>query len=343
LHDIGSVHAAMKSLRNVARRSTNGNEREAAGIALDQLRDFLSDLPKNPRNIAFGAPNVGQAVGDLQEATRLWAIAKRADTIEEAIRNAYTGAGTTGSGANVENKLRQSVAAILKSKSKRRGFTGDEIEKMQLIARGDYKGNVLRLLGKMAPTGIISGVGGLELARLLGAHGLKQFVPAVAGHLARKAAEGRVAGQLENLIGSIQAKATPDVTVTVPPEAPRFFSRGYLGPRARFMGAPMLLDQQSPPQYASGGSVGSPIPPTPNLIKGGLLHSDVPGRTDDLSISVPSGAYVIPADIVAGEGQGNNIAGSKKDTQLLHWTDGIADAEDEGRYGKKSVPVIKRG
>ena len=313
MHDIGSIHAAMKSLRNVARRSQNGNEREAAGIALDHLRDFLGDLPKNPGDIAYGAPNAGQAVGDLQEATRLWAIAKRADTIEEAVRNAYTGAGTTGSGANVENKLRQAVAAILKSKTKRRGFTEEEIGKMELIARGDYKGNVLRLLGKMAPSGIISGVGGLELARLLGARGLKQFAPAVAGHFARKAAEGRVAGQLENLVESIQGRATPGVTVNAPPEAPRFFNRGYLGPRARFMGAPLLLDQrQQQPQYASGGGVASPIPATPNIVSGGLLHSDVPGRTDDLSISVPSGAYVIPADIVAGEGQGNTIAGSKK-------------------------------
>jgi hypothetical protein len=75
-----------------------------------------------------------------------------ADTIEEAIRNAYTGAGTIGSGANIENKLRQAIAAVLKSKTKRRDFTDDEITKMEAIAQGDYKGNVLRLLGKMVPT-----------------------------------------------------------------------------------------------------------------------------------------------------------------------------------------------
>src|SRR5262249_35051062 len=59
-------------------------------------------------------------------------------------------------------------------------------------------------------------------------------------------------------------------------------------------------------------SVNNAIPQTPNIIKGGMLRSDVPGRTDHLNINVPSGAYVIPADIVAGEGQGNSEAGAKK-------------------------------
>jgi hypothetical protein len=41
----------------------------------------------------------------------------------------------------------------------------------------------------------------------------------------------------------------------------------------------------------------------------GPIHSDVAGRTDHLPISVPSGAYVIPADIVSALGEGNTMAG----------------------------------
>lgn len=44
---------------------------------------------------------------------------------------------------------------------------------------------------------------------------------------------------------------------------------------------------------------------------GGLFHSDVPGRTDKHHISVPSGNYIIPADVVSGLGQGNTMAGGK--------------------------------
>lgn len=42
----------------------------------------------------------------------------------------------------------------------------------------------------------------------------------------------------------------------------------------------------------------------------GMLKSSVPGRTDKLPISVKSGSYVIPADIVSGIGQGNSDAGN---------------------------------
>lgn len=46
---------------------------------------------------------------------------------------------------------------------------------------------------------------------------------------------------------------------------------------------------------------------------GGLFHSDVPGRTDKLNVSVPNSSYVIPADVVSSAhlGQGNTLAGSK--------------------------------
>lgn len=41
----------------------------------------------------------------------------------------------------------------------------------------------------------------------------------------------------------------------------------------------------------------------------GPIHSVVAGRTDHLPIHVPSGAYVIPADIVSALGEGNTMAG----------------------------------
>lgn len=43
----------------------------------------------------------------------------------------------------------------------------------------------------------------------------------------------------------------------------------------------------------------------------GPIHSSVAGRTDHLPINVPSGAYVIPADIVSAMGEGNTMAGFK--------------------------------
>ena len=46
-----------------------------------------------------------------------------------------------------------------------------------------------------------------------------------------------------------------------------------------------------------------------NKIHVGPIHSPVAGRTDHLPINVPSGAYVIPADIISAMGEGNTMAG----------------------------------
>lgn len=43
----------------------------------------------------------------------------------------------------------------------------------------------------------------------------------------------------------------------------------------------------------------------------GPIHSSVAGRTDHLPLTVRSGSYVVPADVVGGMGEGNTVAGFK--------------------------------
>jgi len=56
----------------------------------------------------------------------------------------------------------------------------------------------------------------------------------------------------------------------------------------------------APDQMARGGSIKTHVGP---------IHSMVAGRTDHLPMHVPSGAYVIPADIISAMGEGNTMAG----------------------------------
>jgi hypothetical protein len=42
----------------------------------------------------------------------------------------------------------------------------------------------------------------------------------------------------------------------------------------------------------------------------GLVHTAGPGRTDNVPLSVAAGSHVIPADVVAGLGHGNTLAGA---------------------------------
>jgi len=69
---------------------------------------------------------------------------------------------------------------------------------------------------------------------------------------------------------------------------------------------------------ATGGSaytehMDRPHPIKPHGIKlhSGPIHSVVAGRTDHLPMHVPTGAYVLPADIVSSHGEGNTINGFK--------------------------------
>jgi hypothetical protein len=81
-------------------------------------------------------------------------------------------------------------------------------------------------------------------------------------------------------------------------------------------------DQPYAVKMAGGGNPYAPQPKGSDIagymsrkmihksVNPGMLKSPVPGRTDKLPISVPSGSYVVPADTVSALGQGNSDAGS---------------------------------
>ena len=64
---------------------------------------------------------------------------------------------------------------------------------------------------------------------------------------------------------------------------------------------------------AEGGSLKVHTPKPPTKLHSGPIHSSVAGRTDHLPMSVHSGSYVLPADVVSGApgAEGNTIAGFK--------------------------------
>lgn len=108
-----------------------------------------------------------------------------------------------------------------------------------------------------------------------------------------------------------------------------------------------------PDVYARGGRVGmanggdpsveaalriaQSAPPGANLAHNvtGPLDAPTPGRTDTLPISVPHGAYVLPADVVSAIGQGNSQAGA-------HALNRLFGAPPPGAIGKP-VDIVGAG
>lgn len=74
----------------------------------------------------------------------------------------------------------------------------------------------------------------------------------------------------------------------------------------------------------------------------GPIHSAVAGRTDHLPMHVPSGSYVIPADIISAMGEGNTIAGFKHMRRMFGGQPYGQGAQpyghEGGPYGKASAP-----
>jgi hypothetical protein len=90
---------------------------------------------------------------------------------------------------------------------------------------------------------------------------------------------------------------------------------------------------------ADGGAFRFPRAPKPPMkVHTGPIHSAVAGRTDHLPTHVPSGSYVLPADIVSAHGEGNTMAGFKNIRRMFSgapYGGGAAPyGQSEGVYGQ---------
>lgn len=77
-------------------------------------------------------------------------------------------------------------------------------------------------------------------------------------------------------------------------------------------------------------------PPRSPKMHVGPIHSPVAGRTDHLPMTVPSGSYVIPADIVSALGEGNTMAGFKIIRQMFK---GLPGEQAFASGGATAAPV----
>jgi hypothetical protein len=93
-----------------------------------------------------------------------------------------------------------------------------------------------------------------------------------------------------------------------------------------------------------GGSTTTTTAPVAGKVKPhvGPIHSPVAGRTDHLPMHVPSGSYVIPADIVSAMGEGNTMAGFKYLDRMFNGSPGVR-AFASGGYTGELVPIVAAG
>lgn len=96
----------------------------------------------------------------------------------------------------------------------------------------------------------------------------------------------------------------------------------------------------APPKAAMTPAVPKPGVPKPHV---GPIHSPVAGRTDHLPMHVPSGSYVIPADIISAMGEGNTMAGFKIMNSIVEEYGELPKAYAEGGFTGDLVPIVAAG
>lgn len=170
-------------------------EKDAARRATEGLDQFAHNL--TPADVVAG--DAGQATSLLGEARGNYAAAMRLGRLDTAAGKAELQAGAAGSGANIDNATRQQIKSVLNSPKLSRGFSPEEIDQMQQIVRGTFVGNAGRLLGKLAPTGIVSLAGSSGLGAAVGGAPGALVLPMI-GYLGKYVGDASTRNQVGRLM-----------------------------------------------------------------------------------------------------------------------------------------------
>lgn len=172
----------MRKIAKTAAGSIERDERRIGYLMLNQIDDLVDNL--TPQNtVAGNAANVAQ---DIKEARTLWSQVRKSDTLDELMLRAENRAAQF-SGSGLENAIRTEFRQLVQNPKKLRGFTVEEQAALRKVAQGGPIENVLRWMGKLSPSGAVSGAisggAGYALGGPIGAMAL----PA-AGYMARQGA-----------------------------------------------------------------------------------------------------------------------------------------------------------
>lgn len=138
-----------ETLRRVASDAMDTLEKSdarQAGKIVDAIDDYIDNLTDS--DLVSG--DVTQAAS-LKEARGLYTRKRKAEDIERLMARAEL------SPSGVENGLRIEFRSLAKNDRKFRRYTKEEQEAIRRVAEGGKTENALRLIGKLAPTGIVSG------------------------------------------------------------------------------------------------------------------------------------------------------------------------------------------
>lgn len=148
-HEFNELHSKLSKLSK-----KKSSQSSAAFDAQEGLSKYLAN--PTPGDIVTGHQYlpVLQRVNEVMRGN--WAGAHRMRTVETARDYALLRAKSSGTGANLENAERQGAGSVLRNEGKSRGMNPEELAVLERVPTGNFYGNSMRRLGKLAPTGPVS-------------------------------------------------------------------------------------------------------------------------------------------------------------------------------------------
>lgn len=146
--DKGMTGANIMSIRRGIMNRMSSNT--TSGPEKNVLRNILREFDEV----------TGQLTDNIRVANGMYAKAMKADQIEEMMLLAKNSA--TAANGDMENAIRIQFRSLLNRiiKGQESGWSQDEIKAIEKVVQGGPVENLLRYLGKFAPTGVVSAYGG---------------------------------------------------------------------------------------------------------------------------------------------------------------------------------------
>jgi hypothetical protein len=171
----------LDELRQIA-SDAKGSQKPAdsmrAGRVVDAIDEFIENLSE--KQVTSGKAADAKA---LAEARGYYTRLKKSEEIGELFRRAEIKAGANYTQSGLENALRGEFKALALNQKKLRRFNAQEKAAIERVAKGAPLENALRYIGKMAPTGTVSGMlGAMVSAAVPG--GIALPVAGIAGRAA---------------------------------------------------------------------------------------------------------------------------------------------------------------
>ena len=176
-----SGESAVASEREIARRLTN------------RLDDYVSSIDP-AKNVLLGKGEAQASIDAFKEGRKLWSQQAKASRIDELIQRAETSAPNY-SASGLENALRIQFRQVAQSPKQMRRFNKDEQAAIRSVAKGDAITNAMRMAGKFAPRGIVSGLGLIGVGSV---NPLLAMAAAGVGEVGRRGATARTSRAAES-------------------------------------------------------------------------------------------------------------------------------------------------